>query len=1203
MAQRSITSFFAPPKPKVKNQASSSVAKNGTTTEVPAVKDDNNKGKTSKSPLQPKNESPEDSKSPSGKNVPIRKGNVKQEEVSPVKTVEPVRKRRRVIESDSEEEGQSAAAGAQTKEAVKVQPIANGGGSIRDESSGDAVVAGSSAGTPSRVPLAPLVSPDGVPLRKTARKSFASRRKPRESGDDGGSHPQSPDVDGRVGSARRQDDVDGEDEEDMDVDTGKSEVATTEEAMKKEKEEEVVKKEVRHKNEPDAMEEGSEEEEEEEDEEEEKGEEEEEEEEEKGEEEEEEEEEKGEEKDEVRPRKKPSAIEESSEEEDEKKEKKVQHRKKPAVVEESSEEEDEKKEKKVQHRKKPAVVEESSEEEEEKKEKKVQHRKKPAVAEESSEEKDKKKEKKVQHRKKPAVVEESSEEEEEKIKKKVQHRKKPAVVEESSEEEEAEKKKKVHHRRKPTPVEESSEEEEEEARNKKEAAPVRTLHSFFSGSRTKAAENKANEKTAKESSVKRQTSPQAGKKGVETEVEEKEVEKAEKAEKEVEKGEKAEKGENNAGESKSSAQKKAAVNPFASMMGGGKKAGEEDEGATYAPGKRGYDPVADAFWRRGEHVPYLALAKTFEVIENTSARYIVEVLCNLLRSVIALSAHDLLPCVYLCTNRLAPAYAGVELGIGDTVLMRVVAAATGRTVDKIKADVAEKGDIGIVAETSRSTQRTMFRPNKLTVPAVFAKLKEIATMSGNSVMSKKVDKIKGMFVACRHAEARYLMRSLSGKLRIGLAEQSVLTALARAVVTTPPSGEEFPPPVLDASKGISADAFKKMLDEGTHLLKQTYSECPNYDAIIDVILKHGLKELPNHCKLTPVPVCSFSVTGVPAMCHFPVHHDFPMVHVTEAGEVRIYSRNSEDNTSKYPDVVARMPRALRAGVTSCVVDAEAVAWHRETKQIQPFQVLSTRKRKDALADEIKVQVCIYAFDLLYLNGRPLVREPLRRRRELLYESLEEREGELTFARSMTSADTEEIAIFLEESIKGRLAHVWEIKCADLSVSPVHKAGMGIVDPEKGISLRFPRFLRIRDDKKPEEATSSSQVKKDYLEGVGDTLDVVVIGGYHGKGKRTGQYGGFLLAAYDEQEEEFQTICKIGTGFKDEDLERHTASLKEHVIDKPRSYYRYDHSLEPDHWFDAVQVWLRSSALTCSVSAVHQAAWASSAGEGLPCLWL
>ena len=114
------------------------------------------------------------------------------------------------------------------------------------------------------------------------------------------------------------------------------------------------------------------------------------------------------------------------------------------------------------------------------------------------------------------------------------------------------------------------------------------------------------------------------------------------------------------------------------------------------------------------------------------------------------------------------------------------------------------------------------------------------------------------------------------------------------------------------------------------------------------------------------------------------------------------------------------------------------------------------------------------------------------------------------------------------------------------------------------------------------------MKKDYLEGVGDSLDIVVIGAWHGKGKRTGAYGGFLLACYDPDTEEFQSICKIGTGFTDEDLENHATFLKQHIIPSPKSYYVWDDAVKPDVWFDAVQVWEVKCA-DLSISPVHRAA--------------
>lgn len=114
-----------------------------------------------------------------------------------------------------------------------------------------------------------------------------------------------------------------------------------------------------------------------------------------------------------------------------------------------------------------------------------------------------------------------------------------------------------------------------------------------------------------------------------------------------------------------------------------------------------------------------------------------------------------------------------------------------------------------------------------------------------------------------------------------------------------------------------------------------------------------------------------------------------------------------------------------------------------------------------------------------------------------------------------------------------------------------------------------------------------KLKKDYLDGVGDSLDIVVIGAWHGKGKRTGTYGGFLLACFNPAEEEYQTVCKLGTGFKDEDLEQHSTFLKEHIIPEPKSYYNYDEAVKPDVWFDTVQVWEVKCA-DLSISPIHKA---------------
>ncbi|CAH0391028.1 unnamed protein product [Bemisia tabaci] len=596
-------------------------------------------------------------------------------------------------------------------------------------------------------------------------------------------------------------------------------------------------------------------------------------------------------------------------------------------------------------------------------------------------------------------------------------------------------------------------------------------------------------------------------------------------------------------------------------------------GANYDPSKEKYHPIDDATWKQNEKVPYMALACTLTAIEGVSARLkMISILANYFRSVIVLSPEDLLPSVYMCLNQLGPAYAGIELGVAESYLMKAIAQCTGRSVPQIKSDAEKFGDLGIVAEQSRSNQRMMFQPAPLTVRGVFEKRKDIALMTGHATMTKKIDKIQSMFVACRHTEARFLIRSFAGKLRIGLAEQSVLQALASACTNTPPN-QEYPPEKISVAQKISPEAFKELVEEEAQVLKTTYCECPNYDMIIPVILKHGIKALPEHCKLTPgIPLkpmlaqptkgASEVLTrfeGLKFTCEYKYDGERAQIHLQEDGKISIYSRNQENNTSKYPDIISRLKAALGPEVKSCVLDTESVAWDRENKKIMPFQVLSTRKKKDANEADIKVQVCVFMFDLLYLNGKPLIREPFIERRRLLRENFKEVEEQFLFAKSLDTNVLEEMQEFLEESVKGN--------CEGLMVKTLEE------EATYEIAKRSRNWLKL---------------KKDYLDGCGDTLDVVVIGGYLGRGKRTGVYGGFLLACYDADNEEYQSICKIGTGFSDEMLVQHSEFLKNHKIHEPKSYYRYDSSLEPDHWFDAVQVWEIKCA-DLSLSPIHRAA--------------
>jgi len=208
-----------------------------------------------------------------------------------------------------------------------------------------------------------------------------------------------------------------------------------------------------------------------------------------------------------------------------------------------------------------------------------------------------------------------------------------------------------------------------------------------------------------------------------------------------------------------------------------------------------------------------------------------------------------------------------------------------------------------------------------------------------------------------------------------------------------------------------------------------------------------------------------------------------------------------------------------------------------------------------------VQVCVFAFDLLFLNGESLLQQPLLLRREKLKASFNVIDREFDFARGSDVADEDGITEWLHAAVKGN--------CEGLMVKTLE------TDATYEPSRRSLNWLKI---------------KKDYLQGMTDSCDLVPIGAYYGKGKRAGVYGAYLLACYNEEDEEYQSVCKLGTGFSDEALATHTETLNKHRLDAPRPYYRVPETsaLTCDVWFEPCQVW-EVLAADLSISPVHMAA--------------
>lgn len=539
-------------------------------------------------------------------------------------------------------------------------------------------------------------------------------------------------------------------------------------------------------------------------------------------------------------------------------------------------------------------------------------------------------------------------------------------------------------------------------------------------------------------------------------------------------------------------------------------------------------------------VPYADVCNIFQEIESTSSRLsIIDICSSFFTRIMKEDSRNLVPTTYLFINKLGPDYEpGMELGLGEGLLMKTISESCGKSLVQVKNRYREMGDLGQIAMEARNVQPTMFKPKPLTVGEVFINLRNIANAQGKDSQNKKIKLIKRMLTACQGVEAKFLIRSLESKLRIGLAEKTVLISLSNAL--------------LRHEQGLDVKPTDEVVDKAEQSIRDAFCQVPNYEIVINTCLEHGISQLGRHCQLTPgIPLKPMLAKPTKAITEvldrfqgqlfvseYKYDGERAQVHLLPDGTMRIYSRNGENMTERYPEIDIR-DFLSSSGTESLILDCEAVAWDKEHNKILPFQVLSTRKRKDVDAKDVKVRVCLFAFDLLCHNGKPLINKSLRERQEELHKVTKPVDGEFRYATKLITANTEELQHFLDQSVKD--------SCEGLMVKMLD-GPESYYEPSK----RSRNWLKL---------------KKDYLNGVGDSLDLCVLGAYYGRGKRTGTYGGFLLGCYNQDTGEYETCCKIGTGFSEELLQHLYDRLKPTAMEAPVAFYVYDSAQQPDVWFE------------------------------------
>ena len=534
---------------------------------------------------------------------------------------------------------------------------------------------------------------------------------------------------------------------------------------------------------------------------------------------------------------------------------------------------------------------------------------------------------------------------------------------------------------------------------------------------------------------------------------------------------------------------------------------------------------------------YSDLAETFDRLESTGSRLeMTSILAEFFRRA---DKAELRSIVYLSQGKLHPDFVPGVLGMADRLVMKAIVKASGNPDEKVEKLTVETGDLGQVAETmiSRKKQMALFS-EELTVARVVKGLTTIENAEGKDSQDVKQKTLAGLLHDSGPLEARYLCRTVTGRMRVGAADMTILDALAEAFAT-----KEDRPTI--------ERAFNVTCDIG--LVAETIAN-GGMDAVLAIGVKVGS---PVKVMLAErLPSIAEVVEKMGGRCAMEYKYDGIRVQAHIGRDsVKLYSRRLEDLTSNFPDIAEALRARCRHG--EAIIEGECVAVDPETGYMLPFQNVTHRRKKHGMDEAVRdVPVRIFMFDMLYADGRDWTSEPYLDRRAALESGFEIGDNvQMTTMRMVGSP--EEGEDFFASAIGARCEG---IMAKSVAPDSVYRAG------SRG-------FLWIK-------------YKKDYQQALTDSFDLAVVGAFYGMGKRAGRYGALLMAAYDNETGRFETVCKLGTGFDDAFLDAMPALLDGTLSEtRPSSV---DAEMVPDVWFDPAVV-LEVVAAEITLSPIHTAA--------------
>jgi len=538
-------------------------------------------------------------------------------------------------------------------------------------------------------------------------------------------------------------------------------------------------------------------------------------------------------------------------------------------------------------------------------------------------------------------------------------------------------------------------------------------------------------------------------------------------------------------------------------------------------------------------VRYEQLAEVFEGIEATSKRLeMTDLLVKLLKE----TPKDLIDkVVYLTQGKLYPDYMGIELGVAEKLVEKAISFASGRTEAEVESAYNRSGDLGIAAEEmlKKKTQSTLMK-KQLTVEAVYETFHKIAHAAGDRSVDAKIRLLSSLLSDASPKEAKFVTRMALGKLRVGIADMTILDALAIAYA----GGKEFREP-FERAYNLSSDLGYVAKIVASHGVGGVKGFKISVGRPVRPMLCERLSSAQEIlAKLEGKGSAEYKYDGLRIQAH------------VSKKQIQLFSRRLENITGQFPDVA----KSLRDVVTAeqSILEGECVAVDPNTGDMLPFQVVSQRRGRkyeiETMAEEVPVTV--FLFDVLYADGRDFTLAPYLDRRRELTKIVTESE-QVHIAEQLVTEDAEELEHYFDKAVS--------LGCEGLVVKNIGAGSVYQAGARGWLWIKY---------------------KRSYKAEVADTFDLVPVGAFHGRGKRAGTYGALLMAVYNPENDQFETISKLGSGFTDEDLEELPRILGRDAI--PHRHPRVSSEMKADVWFTPAKV-LEVSADEITLSPLHTCA--------------